>query len=57
MTFQELPEPTDWLFRVGIAYPMRARIQGTGVGAVRYCEFSTGAFIEPIEVWKEPRLA
>ena len=56
VTFQELPEPTDSLFRVGIAYPMRARIEGTGVGAVRYCEFSTGAFIEPIEVWKEPRL-
>jgi hypothetical protein len=26
------------------------------VGAVRYCEFSTGAFVEPIEVWDEPRL-
>ena len=28
VTFQELPEPTDSLFRVGIAYPMRARIEG-----------------------------
>jgi hypothetical protein len=25
-----------------------------GVGAVRYCEFSTGAFVEPITVWDEP---
>lgn len=33
---------------------MRARIDGQGVGAVRYCEFSTGAFIEPITVWQPP---
>ena len=24
------------------------------MGAVRYCEFSTGAFVEPITVWNEP---
>ena len=40
--FAELPEPEEWLFRTGIAYPVRARIEGTGVGAVRTCEFSTG---------------
>ena len=39
-----------------MAYPIRARIEGTGVGAVRHCEFSTGPFVEPIEVWDEPRL-
>ena len=27
-----------------------------GPGATRYCEFSTGPFVEPIEVWDEPRL-
>jgi hypothetical protein len=27
-----------------------------GPGAVRYCEFSTGAFVEPIEEWDEARL-
>jgi len=28
------------------------------VGAVRHCEFSTGAFVEPITVWEPPhRLA
>jgi uncharacterized membrane protein YhaH (DUF805 family) len=56
--FAELPEP-DWLlFRLGIAYPVRARIRGTGVGAVRTCEFSTGAFVEPITAWEPPaRLA
>ncbi|MGM0558703.1 MAG: hypothetical protein ACQEVA_20120 [Myxococcota bacterium] len=29
-----------------------------GVGAVRYCNFTTGPFVEPITVWDEPhRLA
>jgi hypothetical protein len=31
---------------------MRARIEGEGVGAVRHCEFSTGAFVEPVTVWE-----
>jgi uncharacterized protein YndB with AHSA1/START domain len=56
VTFSELPEPDEWFFRAGLAYPKRARIEGSGVGAVRYCEFSTGPFVEPIEVWNEPRL-
>ncbi|WP_394835845.1 DUF805 domain-containing protein [Pendulispora rubella] len=49
--FSELPAPPEWFFRLGIAYPMRARIHGAGVGAVRHCEFSTGPFVEPITVW------
>jgi uncharacterized membrane protein YhaH (DUF805 family) len=56
VSFSDLDPPNDWLFRTGVAYPIRARIEGTGVGAVRRCEFSTGAFVEPIEVWDEPRL-
>jgi len=56
VTFSELPEPQEWFFRAGLAYPMRARIEGSGPGAIRYCEFSTGPFVEPIEVWDEPRL-
>lgn len=52
--FSELPPPERWLFRTGIAYPVRARIDGTGVGALRRCEFSTGAFVEPITRWEEP---
>jgi uncharacterized membrane protein YhaH (DUF805 family) len=51
----ELPPPTAAVFRLGIAYPLRARIRGTGPGAVRTCEFSTGAFVEPITVWDPPR--
>lgn len=56
VSFSQLPPPDDWLFSTGIAYPVRAEIQGTGAGAVRYCVFSTGSFVEPIEVWDEPRL-
>ncbi len=58
VAFPEITADPDWFFRMGIAYPQRARIEGSGVGAVRYCEFSTGAFVEPITVWDEPsRLA
>jgi hypothetical protein len=53
--FTELPPPHQLVFQLGIAYPMRARIEGRGVGAVRYCEFSTGPFVEPITAWDEPR--
>jgi hypothetical protein len=52
--FTDLPPPAEWFFRTGIAYPVRARISGTGVGAVRRCEFSTGAFVEPITAWDPP---
>jgi len=55
VSFRELPPPHEPLFRLGVAYPMRARIQGQGVGAVRRCEFSTGAFVEPITAWDAPR--
>jgi len=53
--FSDLPEPPEWEYKLGIAYPMRAKIDGEGVGAVRRCEFSTGAFVEPITVWDPPR--
>jgi len=56
VTFSEIPEEPEWYFRAGIAYPLRARIAGRGVGAIRTCEFTTGNFIEPIEVCNEPRL-
>ena len=56
IAFPQLPEPTEWFFHAGLAYPIRAHIDGSGPGAVRYCEFSTGPFVEPIQVWDEPRL-
>jgi len=55
VSFSALPGPPSLPFRLGIAYPTRATIEGTGVGAVRRCEFSTGAFVEPITAWDEPR--
>lgn len=56
VAFSELAPPEELYFKTGIAYPLRAEIQGRGVGAVRHCVFSTGPFVEPIEVWDEPHL-
>ncbi len=56
VAFTEMPEPKEWYFRAGLAFPTRARIVGSGVGAVRYCDFSTGPVVEPIEIWQEPRV-
>jgi hypothetical protein len=56
VAFSEIPPPTEWMFRAGVAYPIRAEMLGAGAGAERHCVFSTGAFVEPIEVWDEPRL-
>jgi putative flippase GtrA len=55
IAFPPLPAPSSFVQRLGLAYPVRARIVGAGIGATRYCEFSTGAFVEPIRVW-EPGL-
>jgi hypothetical protein len=54
VSFPDLPAPSDWLMKTGIACPLRARIDGEGVGAVRHCEFTTGAFVEPVTVWNPP---
>jgi hypothetical protein len=56
VAFAELPPPQETLFKLGIAYPLRADINGCGPGAIRHCVFSTGPFVEPIEVWDAPRL-
>jgi hypothetical protein len=56
VAFSEIPPPHELLFRVGIAYPIRAEITGQGVGAERHCVFSTGAFVEPIQIWEEPHI-
>lgn len=56
VSFSEITDTPGWMFRAGLAYPVRAVIEGEGPGAVRRCTFSTGDFVEPIEVWDEPRL-
>jgi len=58
ISFPTLPPPNELLFKVGVAYPIDAKIDGSGVGAIRHCNFSTGSFVEPITVWDAPhRLA
>ncbi|MCW3123009.1 MAG: hypothetical protein JWQ38_2501 [Flavipsychrobacter sp.] len=54
--FPELKAPEELIFKSGIAYPINAKIQGEGIGAIRYCNFSTGSFVEPITVWDKPNL-
>ena len=56
VSFSTIPSPTDWIFKTGIAYPIDAKIKGQGVGAIRYCNFTTGSFVEPITTWDEPNL-
>ena len=53
--FSRMEPPCELVFRLGVAYPIQARLEGTGVGAIRRCVFSTGPFVEPITVWDEPR--
>jgi uncharacterized membrane protein YhaH (DUF805 family) len=55
VAFTEIPPPTELIFRAGIAYPIRAEMLGSGVGAERHCVFSTGSFVEPIQIWNPPR--
>ena len=35
VSFGDLPEPEEWVFRMGVAFPRRAVLEGRGVGAVR----------------------
>jgi len=56
VSFPDLAPPTERLFRAGVAAPLRARIDGHGVGAIRYCDFTTGSFVEPITAWDENQL-
>jgi hypothetical protein len=54
IAFDRIDAPPTGIFRAGIAYPIEAKIEGTGVGAVRHCIFSTGPFVEPITRWDAP---
>ncbi len=50
--FPPLPVAREWPFRLGIAYPIEARLKGEGLTADRECRFSTGSFKEPILAWE-----
>lgn len=56
IAFPPLAPPEETIFKAGVAYPIAGQIVGSGVGAVRYCRFSTGDFVEPITTWDEDRL-
>lgn len=54
IAFPQITEEPNGIFQFGIAYPIEATIEGEGVGAVRYCTFNTGSFVEPITIWDAP---
>lgn len=54
--FPPIDEKPEGILRLGFAYPINAKIEGEGVGAIRNCNFNTGSFVEPITAWEEPTL-
>lgn len=52
--FPKMNDPEEFIFKAGISYPIDSEIKGNGVGAIRYCNFNTGSFVEPITEWNEP---
>lgn len=56
VAFPQIETEPEGILRLGFAYPINAKIEGAGIGAIRYCNFNTGAFVEPITVWQEPNL-
>jgi hypothetical protein len=56
VAFPGIAAQPDWVLRTGVAYPIRTRIVGSGVGAARKCDLSTGTVEERVVVWDEPRL-
>lgn len=55
VAFPEITSEPDWVLRTGLAYPIRTRIGGGGVGASR-SDLSTGTVQERVVVWNKPRL-
>jgi hypothetical protein len=56
VAFPQIEKEPEGILKLGFAYPINAQIDGSGVGAVRYCNFNTGPFVEPITTWQEPDL-
>jgi hypothetical protein len=48
-----LAPPSHPLFRAGVAYPLASHIEGAGLTATRYCDFSTGKLVEPVLIWEK----
>jgi hypothetical protein len=56
VAFPEISAQPDWVLGTGLAYPIRTRIEGSGIGAPRKCDLSTGTVEERVVVWDENRL-
>lgn len=56
VSFPDVAPPDNWLFRAGVAYPVRTGIQGSGPGAARQCVLSTGVMEEKVTAWDPPHL-
>lgn len=54
LAYPDMATPAYWPFRVGMAAPLRAELVGTGLGATRYCVFTTGRAQETITQWEPP---
>lgn len=52
LNLQNMPPPSNVLFRAGMAHPTGTRTEGAGIGALKVCELSTGDMPERITVWK-----
>lgn len=53
VAFPAIETKPDWLLRTGVAYPIRTRIDGDGIGVGRGCDLSTGTVEERVETWEE----
>jgi hypothetical protein len=56
VAFPQIEAKPEGILNLGFAYPINARIEGEGVGAIRHCNFNTGPFVEPITAWEAPHL-
>jgi uncharacterized protein YndB with AHSA1/START domain len=56
VAFPDIAARPDWVLRTGLAYPVRTRIGGSGPGAWRGCDLSTGTVHERVVEWDPPRL-
>ncbi len=50
-----MPASRDWIYRAGVACPLRTRIITPVAGGYRVCTLSTGTLIEQIEVFRPGR--
>jgi general stress protein CsbA len=50
-----IQEPANLVGRLGLAYPQRAHLSGTGLGATRTGYFSTGEAREKVTAWQVDR--